>query len=88
MKDLERCPDGARGCISYTPLGRNLVHNANTLGGAFCPGLLYNHNESYSILPINPSNTAGSISGLRLPGGMVRKRTCIATTPYPAYVLD
>ena len=34
MKDLEKYPDGEGTCISYIPIGKSLVHNANTLGGS------------------------------------------------------
>jgi len=51
MKDLEKVPDEAGTCISYTPLGRNLVHNANTLGGSLLARVYsYNHNETYRDL--------------------------------------
>ena len=51
MMDLEKVPDGEGVCISYTPLGRNLVHNANTLGGSLLARVYsYNHNEAYRDL--------------------------------------
>ena len=51
MKDLEQVADGEGTCISYTPLGRNLVHNANTLGGSLLARVYsYNRNEAYREL--------------------------------------
>jgi polysaccharide biosynthesis protein VpsJ len=34
MRDLEKYPDGAGICISYIPIQKSQVHNANTLGGS------------------------------------------------------
>ena len=34
LKDLGRYPDGEGACISYIPGQKNLVHNANVLGGS------------------------------------------------------
>jgi hypothetical protein len=35
VKDLNRIPDSGVYCLSYTPLDRYAVHNANMLGGSF-----------------------------------------------------
>ena len=51
MKDLEHAPDGDALCISYTPLGRNLVHNANTLGGSLL-ARTYSHNRNEAYLEV------------------------------------
>ncbi len=51
MQDLEHAPDGDSICISYTPLGRNLVHNANTLGASLLARVYsHNRNEAYREL--------------------------------------
>jgi polysaccharide biosynthesis protein VpsJ len=49
--DLHLASDGETVCISYTPIHRNKVHNANTLGaGLLARVYSYNRNEAYREL--------------------------------------
>jgi rhamnogalacturonyl hydrolase YesR len=51
LKDLSHHPDGKGICISYIPNGKNLVHNANTLGGSLLARTYsYTRNEAYRQL--------------------------------------
>ncbi|MCU1253691.1 MAG: hypothetical protein JWQ49_6720 [Edaphobacter sp.] len=48
VKDLGHYPDGKGTCISYIPNGKNLVHNANALGGSLLARTYsYTRNELY-----------------------------------------
>src|SRR5678816_2062969 len=48
LKDLTHHPDGEGTCISYIPNAKNLVHNANTLGGSLLARTYaYTNNETY-----------------------------------------
>jgi rhamnogalacturonyl hydrolase YesR len=51
LHELEHCPDGEGACISYVPFAKNLVHNANTLGGSLLARTFaHTANESYREL--------------------------------------
>jgi hypothetical protein len=51
MTKLEKYPDGEGTCISYIPIGKSLVHNANTLGGALLARTYsHTHNQSHRDL--------------------------------------
>jgi hypothetical protein len=51
VKDLGHYPDGEGSCISYIPNGKNLVHNANALGGSLLARTYSNtRNEAYRDL--------------------------------------
>jgi hypothetical protein len=51
VRDLEKYPDGQGACISYIPIGKSLVHNANTLGGSLLARTFsYTRNEAYRVL--------------------------------------
>ncbi len=51
MQELEKYPDGEGTCISYIPIGKSLVHNANTLGGALLARTnSHTHNQAYREL--------------------------------------
>jgi rhamnogalacturonyl hydrolase YesR len=48
LRDLGHHPDGKGTCISYIPEQKNLVHNANTLGGSLLARTYrYTRNEAY-----------------------------------------
>ncbi len=51
LHDLERYPDEEGVCISYIPIGKSLVHNANTLGSSLLARTYsYTRNEAYRVL--------------------------------------
>lgn len=51
LQDLEKYPDEEGVCISYNPIGKSLVHNANTLGSSLLARTYsYTHNEAYRVL--------------------------------------
>jgi hypothetical protein len=51
LRDLHATPDGDSLCISYTPIHRSMVHNANTLGASLLARVYsYNRNEAYHEL--------------------------------------
>jgi hypothetical protein len=51
LRDLHATPDGDSLCVSYTPIHRSMVHNANTLGASLLARVYsYNRNEAYHEL--------------------------------------
>jgi len=51
MKDLDKYSDGDGICISYIPIGKSLVHNANTLGGSLLARTYsYTNDQTYRDL--------------------------------------
>jgi hypothetical protein len=50
-RDLDTYPEGDSLCISYIPIGKNEIHNANTLGASLLARTYsYTRNESYRSL--------------------------------------